>query len=79
MIEECSKYGGIVHINVDQYSPSGNINIKCPSIAIAMAAMNALNGRYFAGKRHFFYSFKTKLNLMFKIKKIKKTLIKEFA
>jgi RNA-binding protein 39 len=55
VIEECSKYGGIVHINVDQYSPSGNINIKCPSIAIAMAAMNALNGRYFAGKRQLLF------------------------
>jgi len=50
VIEECTKYGGIVHIHIDQASPHGNIYIKCPSISIAMAAMASLNGRYFAGK-----------------------------
>ena len=49
MIEECAKYGGIVHIYIDQKDQNGNIYIKCPSIAIAMAVMAALNGRYFAG------------------------------
>lgn len=50
VMEECSKYGGIVHIHVDQESPEGNIFIKCPTIAIATAAMASLNGRFFAGK-----------------------------
>jgi RNA-binding protein 39 len=50
VVEECSKYGGVVHVNVDQISPNGQISIKCPTIAIAIAAMNGLNGRYFAGK-----------------------------
>lgn len=47
--EECTKYGGIVHINIDKYSLEGNIYIKCPTITIAMAAVASLNGRYFAG------------------------------
>ncbi len=55
VIEECSKYGGVVHIHIDQVSPQGNIFIKCPSIAIAMAAMAGLNGRYFAGEFSFLY------------------------
>lgn len=50
IIEECSKYGGIVHLVVDQNLTNGTISMKCSSIAVAMAAMNGLNGRYFAGK-----------------------------
>ncbi len=50
MIQECSKYGGICHICVDEISIEGNIYIKCPTIAIATSTMAGLNGRYFAGK-----------------------------
>lgn len=50
VIEECSKYGGIVHIQIDDVSPDGKINIKCPSEEIALAAMTGLHGRYFSGK-----------------------------
>ena len=53
VIEECTKYGGIVHIHIDKYSPEGNIFIKCPSISVAMAAVAGLNGRYFAGSFYF--------------------------
>ncbi len=49
VIEECSKYGGVVHINIDQVSQEGKIYIKCLNISTAMAAMAGLNGRYFAG------------------------------
>jgi hypothetical protein len=49
VIEECSKYGGVVHIRIDQESPEGNIFVKCPSIAVASATVNGLNGRYFSG------------------------------
>lgn len=28
----------------------GNVYVKCPSIAAAIAAVNALHGRWFAGK-----------------------------
>ena len=51
VMEECLKYGGIVHINIDDRTREGNIHIKCPTIAVAMNAVNGLNGRYFAGKQ----------------------------
>ncbi|XP_029906873.1 RNA-binding protein 39a isoform X1 [Myripristis murdjan] len=50
VIEECNKHGGVVHIYVDKNSTEGNVYVKCPTIPAAMAAVNALHGRYFAGK-----------------------------
>ncbi|KAM6980326.1 RNA-binding protein 39a isoform 2-T2 [Aplochiton taeniatus] len=50
VIEECNKHGGVVHIYVDKNSTEGNVYVKCPTIPSAMAAVNALHGRYFAGK-----------------------------
>ncbi|CAL8336204.1 unnamed protein product [Lota lota] len=50
VIEECNKHGGVIHIYVDKNSPEGNVYVKCPTIPSAMAAVNALHGRYFAGK-----------------------------
>lgn len=50
VIEECNKHGGVVHIYVDQNSAEGNVYVKCPTIPAAMAAVNALHGRFFAGK-----------------------------
>ncbi|XP_040890105.1 RNA-binding protein 39-like isoform X1 [Toxotes jaculatrix] len=50
VIEECNKHGGVVHIYVDKNSSEGNVYVKCPSIPAAMAAVNSLHGRYFAGK-----------------------------
>ncbi|XP_034388010.1 RNA-binding protein 39-like isoform X1 [Cyclopterus lumpus] len=50
VIEECNKHGGVVHIYIDKNSAEGNVYVKCPSIPAAMAAVNALHGRYFAGK-----------------------------
>ncbi|XP_041702685.1 RNA-binding protein 39 isoform X2 [Coregonus clupeaformis] len=50
VIEECNKHGGIVHIYVDKNSPQGNVYVKCPTIPTALAAVNALHGRWFAGK-----------------------------
>nr|XP_014342965.1 PREDICTED: RNA-binding protein 39-like isoform X2 [Latimeria chalumnae] len=50
VIEECNKHGGVVHVFVDKTSPQGNVYVKCPSIAAAMAAVTALHGRWFAGK-----------------------------
>ncbi|XP_073539807.1 RNA-binding protein 39 isoform X2 [Phyllobates terribilis] len=50
VIEECNKHGGVVHIYVDKSSPQGNVYVKCPTIASAIAAVNALHGRWFAGK-----------------------------
>ncbi|XP_040567747.1 RNA-binding protein 39 [Lepeophtheirus salmonis] len=50
VIDECNKHGGILHIYVDRVAPQGNVYVKCPSIATAVAAVNALHGRWFAGK-----------------------------
>ena len=49
VVEECNKHGGVVHIYVDKASPQGNVYVKCPSINCAVAAVNALHGRWFAG------------------------------
>ena len=49
VIEECNKHGGVLHIYVDKASPQGNVYVKCPSIAAAVASVNALHGRFFAG------------------------------
>uniref|UniRef100_A0A0X3NQD0 RNA-binding protein 39 n=2 Tax=Schistocephalus solidus TaxID=70667 RepID=A0A0X3NQD0_SCHSO len=50
VIEECSKFGGILHLFVDQTSAQGNVYVKCPSIAIATQCVNMLHGRYFSGR-----------------------------
>ena len=49
VIEECNKHGGVLHIYVDKGSPQGNVYVKCPSISAAVASVNALHGRWFAG------------------------------
>uniref|UniRef100_A0A0A1WW41 RNA-binding protein 39 n=2 Tax=Zeugodacus cucurbitae TaxID=28588 RepID=A0A0A1WW41_ZEUCU len=50
VIDECSKHGGVLHIFVDKASPTGNVYVKCPSITTAVLAVNALHGRWFAGR-----------------------------
>lgn len=50
VIEEGNKHGGFLHIVVDKNSPQGNVYVKCPNIATAVGAVNALHGRWFAGK-----------------------------
>lgn len=50
VIEECEKHGGVLHVYVDKASPQGNVYVKCPSIGTAVASVNSLHGRWFAGK-----------------------------
>lgn len=50
VIEECNKHGGVLHVYVDKASPQGNVYVKCPSIATAVASVNSLHGRWFAGR-----------------------------
>ena len=50
VIEECSKHGGVLHLYVDKASPQGNVYVKCPTIAAAVASVNSLHGRFFAGE-----------------------------
>jgi RNA-binding protein 39 len=50
VIDECNKHGGVLHVFVDTASSEGKVYVKCPSIATAVLAVNALHGRYFAGR-----------------------------
>lgn len=50
VIEECNKNGGVLHVFVDKASPQGHVYVKCPSIATAVLTVNALHGRWFAGR-----------------------------
>lgn len=50
VIEECNKNGGVLHVFVDTASPQGHVYVKCPSIATAVLTVNALHGRWFAGR-----------------------------
>nr|CAG4638379.1 EOG090X04AR [Cyclestheria hislopi] len=50
VIEECNKHGGVLHIYVDKASAQGNVYVKCPSVTVAVNAVNALHGRWFAGR-----------------------------
>ncbi|XP_070195039.1 RNA-binding protein 39-like isoform X2 [Littorina saxatilis] len=50
VIEECNKHGGVLHIYVDKSSPTGNVYVKNPTIAAAVASVNSLHGRYFGGR-----------------------------
>ena len=49
VIEECNKYGGVLHIFVDKSNSAGHVYVKCPNVQTAVAAVNALHGRWFAG------------------------------
>jgi len=50
VIEECNKHGGVLHVYVDKASPQGNVYVKCPAITTAVASVNSLHGRWFAGR-----------------------------
>jgi len=49
VIEECNKYGGVLHLYVDKVAPQGNVYVKCPTVNTAVSSVNALHGRWFAG------------------------------
>ena len=57
VIEECRNHGGVLHVYVDQTSDEGHVYVKCTSIASATATVNALHGRWFAGKFCLFNGF----------------------
>ena len=51
VVRECARHGAAVtHIAVDRSSAQGNVYIKCESVTAALAAVNALHGRYFDGR-----------------------------
>lgn len=48
--EECKKFGSVLHVYVDKNS-QGFVYMKLGSINAATSAINALNGRWFAGRQ----------------------------
>ena len=50
VINECYKHGGLMYIYVGKASPQGNVYVKCPNIGTAVAAVNALHGRWISGE-----------------------------
>lgn len=50
VIEECSRWGGAVHVYVDKGSHEGNVYVKCNSISVSHKCVQALHGRFFSGK-----------------------------
>lgn len=50
VVEECNKHGGVLHVYVDVASSEGKVYVKCPSIATSVLSVNALHGRWFAGR-----------------------------
>ena len=49
MKEECGKFGDVLHIEVEKDSP-GHVYLKFSDIKQAQAAVDTLNGRFFAEK-----------------------------
>lgn len=50
VMEECRKFGAIVHCYVDTKTTGGNVYLKFASVQSSVEAANNLNGRWFAGK-----------------------------
>lgn len=50
VIEECRNHGGVLHVYLDQNSEEGHVYVKCTSISSASSTVNALHGRWFAGR-----------------------------
>ena len=50
VIDECTRHGSVLHIYVDKMAPQGNVYVKCVSANAAVASVNSLHGRWFAGK-----------------------------
>ncbi|KAI9002311.1 hypothetical protein BC832DRAFT_532885 [Gaertneriomyces semiglobifer] len=48
---ECTKYGKLLHVGIDTENIDGRIYLKYNTIPEAEKAVQALNGRFFAGKR----------------------------
>jgi RNA-binding protein 39 len=51
VVEECSRFGRVLHIVVDKQHPSGLIFMKFESLDGAKKALSALHGRWFAKRQ----------------------------
>jgi RNA-binding protein 39 len=51
MLEECSKFGPVVHIYVDKRDRNGMVYMKYVSANAATLARNTMHGRFFGGRQ----------------------------
>ena len=51
VMEECGKYGTVVHCHVENRKPGGLVFLKFAALEPAVQAAISLNGRFFAGKK----------------------------
>ena len=49
VVEECSKYGKVVHAHVDTQTPGGYVYLRFAAVEAASEAAKNLNGRFFSG------------------------------
>jgi RNA-binding protein 39 len=49
VLEECQKYGPVVHIVVDKFS-KGNVFVKFVGVEGAVATKQVMHGRFFGGQ-----------------------------
>jgi RNA-binding protein 39 len=50
VLDECKKFGKIVHIFVDKFSPEGRVYLRFDNIQSAQGAQQLMHGRWFARK-----------------------------
>lgn len=49
VLEECMKFGNVLHIQVDKFS-QGTVYVKCQTPQTAQMAMQTFTGRFYAGE-----------------------------
>lgn len=50
VMEECSKYGKVNHVHIENKIPGGFVYLRFAAVEAASEAARNLNGRFFAGK-----------------------------
>jgi RNA-binding protein 39 len=51
VLDECQRFGPVKHLHVDKTSPDGKVYLRFDSVDSCRAAVQALNGRWFAKKQ----------------------------
>ncbi|CDJ47729.1 splicing factor protein, putative [Eimeria brunetti] len=49
--EECGKHGSVVQVSLSEKDEEGRVFVKFTAPSVALAAQNALNGRFFGGRQ----------------------------
>ena len=51
VVEECSQFGKVEEIYLDEYSPDGLVYLQLDTLKAAEETKKLLDGRYYAGKK----------------------------